>query len=78
MLEKEFKYYLENQKALVQKYNGKFIVIKNDEVVGVYDSELLAFNESLKDHKPGTFLIQHCKSGDESYTATFHSRVVFN
>jgi len=27
-LEKEFKYYLDNQDKLVEKYNGKFIVIK--------------------------------------------------
>ena len=78
MLEKEFKYYLDNQGKLVKQYNGKFIVIKNKTVIGAYDTEMDAYNETLKEHKLGTFLIQRCLPGEESHTATFHSRVVFN
>jgi hypothetical protein len=78
MLEKQFKYYLDNQDELVKKYDGKFIVIKNQTVIGSYDTEMDAFNETLKEHKIGTFLIQHCLPGKESHTATFHSRVVFS
>ena len=77
MLEKEFKYYLNNQKELVKKYKGKFIVIKNQMVIGDYGSEMNAYNETLKEHELGTFLIQHCLPGEESHTATFHSRVVY-
>ena len=77
MLEKEFKYYLAHQNDLVKKYKGKFIVIKNQEVVGVYDSEIEAYEKTQKEHKLGTFLIQECLPGKESYSATFHSRVVF-
>ena len=78
MLEKEFKYYLDNQDELVKEYDGKFIVIKNHTVIGAYNTEMNAYNETLKEHKLGTFLIQHCMPGEESHTATFHSRVVFN
>lgn len=39
MLEREFTYYLSNQEELVKKYRGKFLVIKNEEVVGVYDND---------------------------------------
>ncbi len=78
MLEKEFKYYLDNQDELVKKYDGKFIVIKSQTVIGAYNTEMDAYNETLKKHKLGTFLIQHCMPGEESHTATFHSRVVFN
>lgn len=78
MLEKEFKYYLNNQDELVKQYNGKFIVIKNQTVIGYYDTEMDSYNETLKEHKLGTFLIQHCLPGEESHTATFHSRVVFS
>ena len=77
MLEKEFKYYLNNQSELVKKYNGKFLVIKEEQVIGVHDSESVAFFETKKEHEEGTFLIQFCESGDESYTQSFHSRVVF-
>ncbi len=74
-LEKEFKYYLEHQEELVNKYNGKFIVIKNGEVIGAYDSDLEAIEKTTEKHELGTFLVQKCESGSESYTQTYQSRV---
>ena len=77
MLEKEFQYYLEHQEELVKKYNGKFLVIKGNEVIGIFGSEDVAYFETEKQHEPGTFLIQFCEPGDSAYTQTYHSRVVF-
>jgi hypothetical protein len=77
MLDKEFKYYKEHQKELVEKYNDKFIVIIDENVVGVFDTELKAYTEAKKNHPVGTFLIQRVLSGTDSYTQTFHSRVTF-
>lgn len=77
MLEKEFKYYKEHQEELVAKYNGKFVVIRDEKVVGVYDSEIDALVESQKFMPLGTFLIQHVLPGSEGYTQTYHSRVTF-
>lgn len=76
-LEKEFKYYISHQDELVEKYNGQFVVIKDEEVIGSYDSEIEALEETSKKHEQGTFLIQKCEPGDESYTMTFHSRAYF-
>ncbi len=76
-LEKEFTYYLENQNELVKKYNGKFIVIKDTEVLGAYDTELEAIDKTTTKYELGTFLVQKCEAGTDSYTATFHSRVAF-
>ena len=75
-LEKEFQYFLNHQKELVKQYSGKFIVIKNQEVIGVYTTEVEAFTETQKNHELGTFLIQECKPGTDVYTQTFHSRVL--
>jgi hypothetical protein len=77
-LEKEFQYFLDNQAELVKKYNGKIVVIKDGSVIGVFDSELEAVKETSKKHELGTFLVQKCEPGNESYTQTFHSRVVFS
>jgi hypothetical protein len=77
MLENEFKYYLDHQKELVEKYNGKFIVIKNCNVIGSFNSELEAFIETKKNHEIGTFLIQECTPGEDDYTQIYHSRVSF-
>ena len=78
MLEKEFKYFLDHQSELVSKYEGKFIVIVGEKVIGAYASEGEAYSNTIEDHVLGTFLIQKCEEGEESYTEIFHSRVVFN
>jgi len=77
MLEKEFQYYLDNQDKLVEKYDGRFVVIVGENVAGDYESYEQALFESQKLYKTGTFLIQECSEGDEAYTQTFHSRVAF-
>jgi len=77
MLDKEFKYYIDNQEELVNKHKGKFLVIKDQSVIGVYNSEIEAYSETVKIHELGTFLIQECQPGDENYTQTFRTRVIF-
>lgn len=75
MLEKEFQYYVDHQDELVAKYNGKFIVLINNQVVGVYDDRADAYYSSLEKYAPGTFMIQLCTPGDEDYTVRFYNRV---
>lgn len=75
-LEKEFEFYLKNQGEFARKYNGKYIVIKNQEVIGVFESEIEAVEKTSANHELGTFLVQKCEPGKESYTQTYHSRVV--
>lgn len=79
MLEKEFQYFIDNQKELVKKYPGKFIVIKEHDVLGAYNTQLEAYREGQKLTPIGTFLIQECNEGGaEAYTQTFHSRAIFS
>ena len=77
MLKKDFQYYLDNQAELVKKYNHRFLVIKDCQVVGDFDSYEEALFESSRKYELGTFLIQECTEGDSAYTQTFHSRVMF-
>ncbi|MBU1297577.1 MAG: hypothetical protein KKF20_01215 [Bacteroidetes bacterium] len=77
MLEKEFKYYKEHQDELVARYKGKFLIIQDERVIAVYDTEMEAYSEAKKKFESGTFLIQQCLPGKNSYTQTFHSRVAF-
>lgn len=76
-LEREFKYYLSHQKELVEKYNGKYLVIIGEDIIGAFDSEMAAIEGTSKTHELGTFLVQKCEPGSEGYTQTYHSRVVF-
>lgn len=74
-LRDELEYFKANQVELVEKYEGKFLVIKNQKIQGVYDTEMDAYTDAKKKFELGTFLIQQCLPGQESYTQTFHSRV---
>lgn len=75
MLQEEFDYYLSHQEELVKQYNGKFLVIKDQKVIGAYSTQQEAYFETKKEHEVGTFIIQLCTPGKEAYTATFHSRI---
>lgn len=78
-LKKEFDYYLAHQAELVKQYNGKYVVIKNGEVLGAYDSQATAVSETEQaGHERGTFLVQKVEPGTQAYTQTFHSRAVFS
>lgn len=77
LLKSEFEWYLANQKELVKKYNGKYLVIKGCKVVDVYDREDVALFESEKKYELGSFLIQKCTKGNDAYTQSFNSRVIF-
>ena len=77
MLEEEFQYYKDHQDELLKKYKGRFIAIVGKEVVGDYDTFEEAVDQTIQVYELGKFLIQECTEGEESYTQTFQSRVVF-
>jgi hypothetical protein len=77
-LEAEFRYYLAHQSELVKRHSGKVLAIKDQSVIGVFDSEAEAVRETSNKHELGTFLIQLCEPGQDAYTRTFHSRVFPN
>jgi len=77
MLQNLFQWYLDNQNRIVKKYDGKYIVIKDNSIVGSYNSDIEALLDSEKKYEIGTFLIQRCSPGTEAYTQNFSSRVIF-
>lgn len=77
-LQKEFDFYKAHHAELVKEYDGKYLVIKGQAVIGVYGTREEAIQESMKDHELGTFLVQYVQSGDKNISQTFHSRVMFS
>ena len=77
-LQDEFEYYLAHQDEMVEQYNGKVVVLKGDTVLGVYDDEIEAIDETIKTYELGTFMVHRVTPGDAGHTQTFHSRVVFS
>ena len=72
-----FHYYLEHQDELVELYDGKFLAIKDNAVIGVYDSDLEAIERTAESEEFGTFIVQRCSPGTRDYTQNYRSRVVF-
>lgn len=77
-LEREFRYYLGNQDELAERHDGEFVVIKDEQVIGVYDDHATAVFETQKVHALGTFLVQQVGRGPDAHTQVFHSRVAFS
>ncbi len=59
MLEKDLGYYEKNKKKFRELYHGKYIVIKNKSLIGVYGSHEEAYNKTAEQHDIGTFIIKH-------------------
>jgi len=76
-LKREFDYYLAHQAELVKDHNGKYVVIKDEKIIGVYDDQATALTETVKKHDLGSFLVQKVEPGEQSHTQVFHSRVAF-
>ena len=67
-LKKNLHFYIENQKSLVEKYNGKTLLIHACAVVGTFGSASEALHEGMEKFIPGTFTIMRCEEGDAAYT----------
>lgn len=59
MLDREISYYEKNKRKFRELYDGKYLVIKGHEVLGVFESHSKAYDETISDHEVGTFIIKH-------------------
>ncbi|MEY3444127.1 MAG: hypothetical protein RLZZ519_2408 [Bacteroidota bacterium] len=78
MLDLEFAYFLENQDKWSSEHYGKYVVVVGQTVFGFFDTDEIAYRAALKELQLGTFLIQHCIPGPESYTQTFVTNVILS
>jgi len=58
MLDEDISYYKANKEEFKLLYAGKFLVIKDKILLGVYDTRTQANDETLKLHAAGTFIIE--------------------
>lgn len=78
MFERELQFFIANQERLVKEYKGKILVLRGEEVVGVYDDSLTAYLDAADKYEPGTFMIQPCTEGSDAYTVTITSHAIFD
>lgn len=78
MLEKEYKYFQENLDSLLKKHKGKFLIIKDSSVQGVFETYNQALTNALAKYKLGEFLIQECIKESLSTAHFFNSNLIVN
>ena len=61
MVVENYKYFEENFDTLYEQFGGKYIVLKNREVIAAYDDFAAAVKETAKTEELGTFSVQHCE-----------------
>lgn len=76
-LEKEYRYYLDHLSEMVKQFEDKVVVIKDQQVIGVFESDLAAVEATQPRHTPGTFLVHRVHADDAVRRQTFQSRVSF-
>ncbi|MGH9698605.1 MAG: hypothetical protein ACRD5R_00465 [Candidatus Acidiferrales bacterium] len=72
-LKKDLKWYIENQRDLSEKYNGKILLIVNQQLIGAFDSMQDAYGTAIKTYTLGAFTLQPCSPDPDSYTLTLYS-----
>jgi hypothetical protein len=61
---------------LYQTYGHKFVAIKDQNILGAYDSFDTALDDTLKTEPIGTFLIQECFENKEKAIYHFQGNVI--
>ena len=74
----DFKWFVNNHDRLVNKYNGKYVVIRRKKVITSSDTLMQGVEKALAmGHKLGTFIVQLCTEGENGYTVHVYSRDLY-
>lgn len=76
-LNKEYEFYKQHRNELLESHRGKFLIIKDQKLVGVYETEAEAYQAAIKKYELGTFLLQECLEETNEQKAIFHTQVIF-
>ena len=56
-LDREFPTFQENKPNLVKNHKGKFVLIKDDKIIGIFENELDAIKQGNEQFKDSHFLV---------------------
>lgn len=72
-LKKDLEWYIENQRELSEKHNGRILLIVDQRLIGAFESMQEAYAAAIKTYPLGTFTLQPCSPDSDSYTLTIYS-----
>jgi len=73
MQEKDFKWFLSHYDEFFKKYGHSFLVVKNESVLGVYNSFKEAVDKTSLTEELGSFIVQECNGDESAYTVHISS-----
>jgi fibrillarin-like rRNA methylase len=76
MQDQDYEYFIQNMESFYKQHGRKFLVIKNKNVLGAYESFNMALDETLKTEPVGTFIIQECFKTKEESVNHFQGNVM--
>ena len=71
---KEYLWFEAHEAELLRRYFGRYIVIKDEQVIGDYGSRKLARMQTFKHHLPGSFIIHFCAEKEERRAPRLNGR----
>ena len=74
MLDREFQTFQENKPNLVKNHKGKFVLIKDDKIIGIFENELDAVKQGNEQFKDSHFLVNEIT--DEEFKIRFMPNLV--
>lgn len=72
-LKQNLDWYIAHQEELSKTYNGKILLIVDQKLIQAFDSMEDAYRTASEEYEPGTFTLQPCSPGADSYTLTLYS-----
>ena len=76
MQDQDYEFFLQNIEELYKLYGKKFIVIKNRQILGIYNDFGDALDETLKTEEIGTFIIQECFQNKKECVHNYQNNVI--
>lgn len=72
-MEKDFNWFKEHYIEFQNKYGNTFIVIKNETVLGTYETYANAVRTTMQTEEIGTFIVQECNKDYIAYQCSITS-----
>lgn len=72
-MREDFEWFEQHYEEFQSMYGNAFLVIKNQKIIGVYDSYGAGVRETQKTEELGTFIVQECNKECVAYTCCIAS-----
>ena len=74
-LKRQLAYFKAHQERLAEEHHGKTVLIRDENVIGFFDSDAEAYAAAARNDDLGKVLIRKCLRLDEEKPQEFHSRI---